>query len=49
MVLRAHPGVRLASIGPGTSRNLARFGFTADVEPADYTIPALAGGAAKAL
>ena len=43
------PQVKLASIGPVTSRTLARFGFTADIEPADYTIPALAAALAGAL
>jgi len=34
--------VRIACIGPITSATLAKHGFTADIEPTDYTIPALA-------
>jgi len=34
--------VRIACIGPITSGTLAKHGFTADIEPKDYTIPALA-------
>ncbi|SHJ23282.1 uroporphyrinogen-III C-methyltransferase [Halodesulfovibrio aestuarii] len=36
---RSH--VKLASIGPITTKTLERFGFTPDIEPEDYTIPAL--------
>ena len=30
-----------ASIGPITSKTLEEYGFKADIEPKDYTIPAL--------
>jgi len=33
--------VKLAAIGPVTAKTLAGYGFTADVEPEDYTIPGL--------
>ena len=33
--------VKLASIGPITSNTLKEFGFSADIQPEDYTIPAL--------
>jgi uroporphyrinogen III methyltransferase/synthase len=33
--------VKLAAIGPVTAETLASFGFTADIQPEDYTIPAL--------
>jgi uroporphyrinogen III methyltransferase/synthase len=33
--------VKLASIGPITTKTLEQFGFTPDIEPEDYTIPAL--------
>ncbi|MFH1914601.1 MAG: uroporphyrinogen-III C-methyltransferase [Pseudomonadota bacterium] len=39
--LRQYPDVTLASIGPVTSKTLARFGFTPSIEPEDYTIPGL--------
>ena len=34
--------VKLACIGPVTAKTLARFGFEPDVQPEDYTVPALA-------
>ncbi len=34
-------GVRLAAIGPVTANTLKKHGFTADVEPFEYTIPGL--------
>ncbi|MBC7354775.1 MAG: uroporphyrin-III C-methyltransferase [Desulfomicrobiaceae bacterium] len=34
-------GLRLACIGPVTAATLERFGFSAHVQPSDYTIPAL--------
>lgn len=33
--------VKLVCIGPVTARTLERFGFTADMQPEDYTIPGL--------
>lgn len=40
--LRRHRDkVRLACIGPVTERTLADHGFTGDIQPEDYTIPAL--------
>jgi uroporphyrinogen III methyltransferase/synthase len=39
--LRRYPDVKLASIGPVTSKTLASFGFTPAIEPEDYTIPGL--------
>lgn len=39
--LRKHPGVRFACIGPVTARTLEKHGFTAQVQPEEYTIPAL--------
>jgi uroporphyrinogen III methyltransferase/synthase len=32
----------LACIGPVTSKTLEKYGFTADIQPEDYTIPAMA-------
>ncbi|WP_027361297.1 uroporphyrinogen-III C-methyltransferase [Halodesulfovibrio aestuarii] len=41
-LIKEHRGhVKLASIGPITTKTLERFGFTPDIEPEDYTIPAL--------
>lgn len=43
-LLRAQPAdkrVRLASIGPVTAKTLAKYGFSSDIQPDDYTIPAL--------
>lgn len=37
------PEVKIASIGPITSNTLSGFGFEADVQPEDYTIPGLVG------
>ena len=34
--------VKLACIGPVTAKTLASFGFEPDVQPEDYTVPALA-------
>ena len=42
------PGqVKLACIGPITARTLKQFGFQADLQPEDYTIPALAACLAR--
>lgn len=38
---RHREGLRLACIGPVTARTLEAHGFTSDVQPEDYTIPAL--------
>lgn len=40
-VLKAHPEVRLAAIGPVTARTLADNGLPCDIMPDKYTIPAL--------
>jgi len=47
--LRQYPGVKLACIGPVTTKTLAGFGFTPDIEPEDYTIPGLAQALAAGL
>lgn len=39
--LRAHPGVRLAAIGPVTAKTLADNGLPCHIMPEEYTIPAL--------
>ena len=38
---RMRGAVRFACIGPVTAKTLEKYGFTADVQPEDYTIPAL--------
>jgi uroporphyrinogen III methyltransferase/synthase len=41
-VLKRYEGaVKLAAIGPVTAKTLEGFGFTADIQPEDYTIPGL--------
>jgi len=41
-VFKAHRDrLKIACIGPVTARTLASFGFTADIQPGDYTIPGL--------
>lgn len=40
-VLKKASSVRFASIGPITTKTLEEYGFKADIEPKDYTIPAL--------
>lgn len=40
--LKEYTGVKLACIGPVTANTLAGFGFTPDIQPEDYTVPALA-------
>jgi uroporphyrinogen III methyltransferase/synthase len=40
--IRKHAGrVKLACIGPVTAKTLAGYGLAPDVQPEDYTIPAL--------
>ena len=34
--------VKFASIGPVTTKTLAKYGFACDIQPEDFTIPALA-------
>ncbi len=41
--------LKIACIGPVTAKTLARFGFTPDISPEDYTIPGLAAALAKAV
>jgi uroporphyrinogen III methyltransferase / synthase len=41
LVKEHRANVKLASIGPITTKTLEQFGFTPDIEPEDYTIPAL--------
>jgi len=47
--LRQYPDVKIACIGPVTAKTLARFGFTANIQPEDYTIPGLAQALGKEL
>lgn len=47
--LKKHlPKVKLACIGPVTAKTLEGYGFTPDIQPEDYTIPALADALASA-
>jgi uroporphyrinogen III methyltransferase/synthase len=47
--LKKHlPQVKLACIGPVTAKTLEGYGFTPDIQPEDYTIPALADALASA-
>lgn len=39
--LKERPEVKLAAIGPVTARTLARHGLSCDIQPEEYTIPAL--------
>ncbi len=39
--LKKHPEVKLASIGPITSKTLQKHGLPCDIQPEEYTIPAL--------
>ncbi|MDR2050415.1 MAG: uroporphyrinogen-III C-methyltransferase [Deltaproteobacteria bacterium] len=48
-VLKAHPEVKFACIGPITAKTLEEHGFNCDFQPADYTIPALADMLARRL
>ncbi|HDQ40198.1 MAG TPA: uroporphyrinogen-III C-methyltransferase [Desulfonatronum sp.] len=41
VIQRHREGLRLACIGPVTARTLKAHGFTSDIQPEDYTIPAL--------
>ncbi|BCS88579.1 uroporphyrinogen-III C-methyltransferase [Pseudodesulfovibrio sediminis] len=45
--LKQYPDVKIASIGPVTSETLSKFGFAADIEPEEYTIPGLVGALIK--
>jgi len=47
--LKKHPEVKIACIGPVTAKTLERFGFAAAIQPAEYTIPALAEALGKGL
>lgn len=40
-ILRRYDNVRMACIGPITQKTLERYGFSCDIQPEDYTIPAL--------
>ncbi len=46
---RVRDKVRLACIGPITARTLEEYGFKADIEPENYTVPALSEAVAQAL
>ena len=46
--LLAHPGVRLAAIGPVTARTLESHGLPCHIMPAEYTIPARVAAVADA-
>ncbi|WP_243544404.1 uroporphyrinogen-III C-methyltransferase [Pseudodesulfovibrio tunisiensis] len=46
--LKQHPEVKIASIGPITTKTVHEYGFTVDVEPEDYTIPGLVAELLKA-
>ena len=39
--LKKHPGVRFAAIGPVTADTMRSLGLTPDIQPEDFTIPAL--------
>ncbi len=41
VIKRNQPGIKLACIGPITAKTLAGYGFSADIQPEDFTIPAL--------
>ncbi|MBQ8665031.1 MAG: uroporphyrinogen-III synthase, partial [Mailhella sp.] len=41
-LLKAHPEVKLAAIGPVTAQTLCEFGFEPDIQPEKFSIPALA-------
>ena len=40
-ILKMHPEVKLAAIGPVTAETLQKNGLTCNIMPMDYTIPAL--------
>ncbi len=46
--LKDNPQVKLACIGPVTAQTLEKHGFAPDIQPEDYTIPALVEAVAKA-
>ena len=39
--MKKYPSVVFACIGPVTAKTLEKYGFSASVQPEDYTIPAL--------
>lgn len=45
-IIKAHPEVRLACIGPVTAETLERYGLKAEIIPKSYTIPALVSAVA---
>lgn len=46
--LKAHPETKLACIGPVTADTLVSHGLTPDIQPQDYTVPALVRAVADA-
>lgn len=48
-LIRAHPEVKLAAIGPVTEKTLQKHGFEAHIRPQEYTIPALVDALKSAL
>ncbi len=47
--MKRHPEVRLAAIGPVTAQALRDAGFEADIQPEEFTIPALVDAVCAAL
>jgi len=47
-LMKQHPQVKLAAIGPVTAQTLRKYGFEPDVMPAEYTVPALADAVCSA-
>ena len=47
--LRKHPEVKLAAIGPVTAKTLEKHGLKCDMQPEDFTIPALVDELKKSL
>jgi len=41
-VIKAHPEVKLAAIGPVTAETMRELGFEPDIQPEKFSIPALA-------
>lgn len=46
-ILKHYPDVKFACIGPITARTLEQYGFTSNIMPETYTIPALVDAIAK--